>query len=214
MKKNLLILVAVFVLGIIAGLGFGTAIGKLNAEASLVQSNNELQTRIDTINENYMIMMREYNKLFSSQARFYGNPVTPQVDPAANSSVVILPQSPNTETTTSTEKAPVVESTKAPAAGATIVADFAAVAIEGTGLLEGPPPQQFQFTDKSTGNITSWEWNFGDGNTSTEQNPNHTIEYCPMGDMCTVTLTVCGPEGCDTETKIDYLLVSESCTGC
>jgi PKD repeat protein len=29
------------------------------------------------------------------------------------------------------------------------------------------------FSDNSTGNITSWLWNFGDGTTSTLQNPNH-----------------------------------------
>jgi PKD repeat protein len=34
-------------------------------------------------------------------------------------------------------------------------------------------PPEVSFTDLSTGNITDWEWNFGDGNTSTEQNPVH-----------------------------------------
>lgn len=49
------------------------------------------------------------------------------------------------------------------------------------------------FEDKSYGNITSWHWDFGDGTTSTEQNPIHT--YRKDGVHYTVTLTVAGPEG-------------------
>jgi PKD repeat protein len=33
--------------------------------------------------------------------------------------------------------------------------------------------QAVQFTDASTGNPTSWQWNFGDGSTNTTQNPSH-----------------------------------------
>ena len=49
------------------------------------------------------------------------------------------------------------------------------------------------FEDKSHGQITSWHWDFGDGTTSTEQNPIHT--YQKDGVHYTVTLTVSGPEG-------------------
>ncbi|GEM_PF-834525 len=44
-----------------------------------------------------------------------------------------------------------------------------------------------QFTDKSTGNIASWSWKFGDGSTSTQQNPAHA--YSAAGSY-NVTLTV------------------------
>ena len=60
------------------------------------------------------------------------------------------------------------------------------------------------FTDQSTGDITSWQWDFGDGATSTEQNPSHT--YRRAGTY-TVTLTVSGPGGSDTETETDYITV-------
>src|SRR3990172_2372266 len=59
------------------------------------------------------------------------------------------------------------------------------------------------FTDNSTvgsGNITGWNWNFGDGNTSTVQNPSHT--YTASGTF-TVSLIVSSSLGCnDTATNV------------
>lgn len=46
---------------------------------------------------------------------------------------------------------------------------------------------QFTFTDQSIGPITNWLWDFGDGTTSTAQNPVHT--YSTLGNY-TVSLTV------------------------
>ena len=61
------------------------------------------------------------------------------------------------------------------------------------------------FTDQSTGNPSSWLWNFGDGNTSTAQNPSHT--YTAPGNY-TVTLTVTGPNGCtDTHVINNYIQI-------
>ena len=92
----------------------------------------------------------------------------------------------------------------------TLLANFTAEAVAGVGPLEGVPPQTFQFTDLSAGQINCWEWRFGDGQTSTEQYPQHTYLNCPgEKGLCTVTLTVCGPDGCAAEAKFNYVCVSE-----
>jgi len=71
---------------------------------------------------------------------------------------------------------------------------------------EGVAPLTVQFTDLSQGEITSWYWEFGDGDNSREQNPVHI--YDPREDpKYTVSLTVTGPGGSDTETKTDYISV-------
>lgn len=71
----------------------------------------------------------------------------------------------------------------------------------------GYKPLIVQFTDFSTGSITSRSWNFGDGSTSTEQNPSHT--YNAAGTY-TASLTVTGPGGTDIETKTNYIQVTEA----
>jgi len=65
---------------------------------------------------------------------------------------------------------------------------------------------EVEFIDESTGDITKWEWDFGDGTTSTEQNPTHIYK-----DLLTytVTLTVTGPAGTDTKTESDLVTVKE-----
>ncbi len=76
--------------------------------------------------------------------------------------------------------------------------------------ISGPGPLTVDFTDQSTGSITEWSWDFGDGATSNVQNPSHT--YDAAGDY-TVSLTVSGPGGSDTETKTDYVHVTEPTQG-
>jgi PKD repeat protein len=55
------------------------------------------------------------------------------------------------------------------------------------------------FKDETAGKATSWSWTFGDGTTSTEQNPIH--EYAKGGDYI-VALEVEGPEGKSRREKI------------
>jgi PKD repeat protein len=74
----------------------------------------------------------------------------------------------------------------------------------------GPSPLTVTFADDSTspsGAITNWYWEFGDGTTSTEQNPPaHTY---PVG-IYTVKLTVTAPGGTDTETKSSYIVSGDA----
>ncbi|MGH7596462.1 MAG: PKD domain-containing protein, partial [bacterium] len=70
----------------------------------------------------------------------------------------------------------------------------------------GSKPLAVQFTDASTGQITSRSWNFGDGQTSTATSPSHT--YANSGSY-TVSLTVTGPGGSNTKTRTNYITVTE-----
>lgn len=84
------------------------------------------------------------------------------------------------------------------------VADFSA---DQTTVCEGT---EVFFTDESSGIPTSWSWTFGDGGTSTEQNPSYT--YSSEGDY-TVVLTATNADGSGTETKTDYITVQAEPTG-
>lgn len=71
----------------------------------------------------------------------------------------------------------------------------------------GTEPLNVAFTDKSTGyGITEWEWHFGDGGVSYEQNPSH--EYAEG--TYHVSLTVTNVAGSDTCNRASYITVSPS----
>jgi hypothetical protein len=55
------------------------------------------------------------------------------------------------------------------------------------------------FEDESVGKITSWKWDFGDGETSTDQNPVHT--YAKPGQFV-VILYIEGPDGKSHRSKV------------
>jgi predicted outer membrane repeat protein len=75
----------------------------------------------------------------------------------------------------------------------------------------GTAPQTVKFSDLSTGNITNYYWDFGDGITSTDANPTHV--YSTPGTY-TVTLTVTGPGGSSTETFTNYVTVNLAAPVC
>ena len=67
--------------------------------------------------------------------------------------------------------------------------------------------QTVTFTDASTGSITNWVWNFGDGNVVTNSsNANVQHAYAAAGSY-TVSLTVTGSGGSNTSTLANYVVV-------
>jgi PKD repeat protein len=78
------------------------------------------------------------------------------------------------------------------------IADFEASTVEGFA------PLYVIFSDLSTGQITHWKWDFGDGNCSVGKSPHHI--YNEPGTY-TISLIVLGPGGNDTAKKVDYIQV-------
>jgi len=70
----------------------------------------------------------------------------------------------------------------------------------------GKAPLNVAFKDKSTESPTSWKWTFGDGTTSTKQNPTH--KYSKAGTY-TVSLTVKNAAGSNTKTVSNYITVKK-----
>ncbi len=83
------------------------------------------------------------------------------------------------------------------------VASFTASATSGVA------PLIVDFTSTSTGSITAYSWNFGDGTSSTAQNPSKT--YSTPGTY-SVSLTVSGPGGSNIQTKTGLITVTSGST--
>jgi len=84
-------------------------------------------------------------------------------------------------------------------------------------VLAGASPMTVAFTHSLVGNATNYQWDFGDGNTSTSANPTHTYSNVSGGQF-TVQLTAFNSEGTysgnvslgargsvDDETKTNYI---------
>jgi PKD repeat protein len=69
----------------------------------------------------------------------------------------------------------------------------------------GTAPLTVTFKDNSAGSPTAWNWSFGDGKSSTLQNPKHT--YSAAGSY-TVKLTVTNTAGSTSVTKYNYITVT------
>jgi PKD repeat protein len=102
----------------------------------------------------------------------------------------------NTAKTAESAASNEVSTTLPPVAGAAPVAGFSATPTTGTA------PLTVNFTDSSTGSITSRSWAFGDGTTSTAQNPTKIYtNTTTTARTYTATLTVSNASGSRTASK-------------
>ncbi len=86
----------------------------------------------------------------------------------------------------------------------------APVAVFSASATWGVAPFTAVFHNESDGGeLTSWQWDFGDNCTSSFENPSHT--YVAMG-VYTVTLTVANGAGGDEVTREQYILVLDNAT--
>ena len=69
----------------------------------------------------------------------------------------------------------------------------------------GMAPLTVRFTDATINYPTAWQWTFGDGTSSSEQNPSHT--YLRSGTY-TVVLTATNSQGSGTKTLQDVIMVT------
>ena len=85
-------------------------------------------------------------------------------------------------------------------AGVSPIANFTGTPTSGTA------PLTVQFNDTSTGSPTSWTWDFGDGETATDQNPTHMYTAAGTYD---VSLTVANLVGTGWINRTAYINVSD-----
>jgi PKD repeat protein len=73
-------------------------------------------------------------------------------------------------------------------------------------------PSQFSvaFSDNTAGANTAWSWSFGDGGTSTQQNPNHTYTANGTYQVCLTVTNSCGPDSSCQSVTINVVALQDA----
>jgi hypothetical protein len=126
--------------------------------------------------------------------------VQPTATPSPSPTFILLPsESPSFTAQPTFTLVPTITptgQTPAPATPKPVVAKFTCNQV-GT-------QKKIQCQENSTGNVTGWQWNFGDGSLPSDQrNPSH--DYDSYGKK-TVTLTVTGPNGATDDLTKEVVL--------
>ena len=131
----------------------------------LIPSNEELMKRTDEV---HATIFEEYNKRVTSEVETHQGKIQKKEE-------------------TSKISTPIQDNTVVLNRNASLMALAALSASFTFTPVSGNIPLSVNFTDTSTGQINSWSWAFGDGSTSTLQNPVHS--YATVG-LYTITLVV------------------------
>jgi PKD repeat protein len=135
-------------------------------------------------------------------------PVTTTATPAPTQTTVIP-----TTTVTTTVPSATATATPVPTATSVLATTTATSVIPAAGFttstISGTAPLTVQFTDTSANSPTSWSWNFGDGNTSTVENPSFT--YTTAGTY-SVTLSASNAAGATVDTQSGLITVNTATT--
>ena len=94
----------------------------------------------------------------------------------------------------------------------TQVVTTAPSAVFSISVASGQAPFTVSFTDSSqngSANINEWQWDFGDGGTSSVQNPDHVFEVAGTYD---ISLTVNSADGSDSSTQLGAIAVAPADT--
>lgn len=75
--------------------------------------------------------------------------------------------------------------------------------------LTGEAPLEVFFTDSSSSNVVSWNWDFGDGNTSTDELP---LNIYTTAGIFPVTLKVTNLEGCTSYAFTEIIITGDTAT--
>jgi PKD repeat protein len=80
--------------------------------------------------------------------------------------------------------------------------------------ISGPLPVVVNFTDESLtqDTIASWDWNFGDGSTSTLQNPSHSYTWDGKFHVTLTITEASAPFKTDTFTRLSYIVAGTGIT--
>jgi PKD repeat protein len=116
-------------------------------------------------------------------------------------------------TTTPASTAPASPPTTAQASGTAEEEEYELDVIAEADPDEGAPPLKTQFTasvEEESGGPFTFKWDFGDGGTSSDQNPTHTYEK--VGEY-TATLTVTDQKGNKGTDEIDIFVETDEDDG-